>query len=148
MISIVGWRGPDDPPFPKLPPPPPPPPSDLGDMRSALAFAVKLLRSETGPGGLVEREPDAVRATWELAIDCLESAGTVPMIPLYEWRRRDCPHGEDRDGTHTLARCREMRERATMPVQLFALLPASAVDCGSCEGLDGTHTVRGCVGAR
>lgn len=68
-------------------------PDDLREMRSALAFAVKLLRDEMGPGGLVEREPKAVRATWNLAIDCLESAGTVPMIPLYEWRHRDTGTG-------------------------------------------------------
>jgi hypothetical protein len=66
-----------------------PNPDDLRQMRSALAFAVKLLRDEMGPGGLVEREPDSVRATWILAMQCLEAAGTVPMIPLYSWRRRD-----------------------------------------------------------
>lgn len=107
MISIVGWRGPDegDIKLPPPPPPPPPPPSDLGNMRSALAFAAKLLRDEMGPGGLVEREPDAVRVTWILAIDCLEAAGAVPMIPLYFWRRRACGHCDGAGGTHTVRGC-------------------------------------------
>ena len=148
MIDTTGWRGPDEGDI-RLPSPPPPPPTGhLAEMRSALAFAVKLLRSEMGPGGIVECKPDSVRATWAMAIECLESAGTVPMIPLYEWRMRDCPHGKSRDGAHTLARCMEMRERAKMPIQMFTLQPAVPADCGSCDGLDGTHTVRSCAGAR
>jgi hypothetical protein len=63
-------------------------PADVAEMRAALEFAVKLLRDETGPGGLMEREPVAVRQTWQLAMDCLESARRVPLIPVFEWRRR------------------------------------------------------------
>jgi len=63
-------------------------PADVAEMRAALEFAVKLLRDETGPGGMVEREPVAVRQTWQLAMDCLESAHRVPLIPVFEWRRR------------------------------------------------------------
>ena len=49
MISIIGWRGPDEGDIKKLSPPPPPPPSDLGDMRSALAFAGSGWRSGERP---------------------------------------------------------------------------------------------------
>jgi hypothetical protein len=57
-------------------------------MTQAVGFAADLLRDELGPGGLMCRESDTSRATWQLAIDCLESAATVPMIPLFQWRER------------------------------------------------------------
>jgi hypothetical protein len=60
--------------------------SDLEQMRQAIGFATKLLRDELGPGGLVQDEPESVRATWMLAIRCLESAVDYPMIPLHFWR--------------------------------------------------------------
>lgn len=146
----MAWRGPDEGDI-KLPPPPPPPPSssdDLAEMRSALAFAAGLLRTEMGPGGFMEREPEAVRATWMSAIECLESADTVPMIPLYEWRMRNCPHGDARrKGTHTRKVCQEMQERAGASVRMFTLQPSAPADCGSRDGLHGgTCTLRSCVG--
>ena len=60
--------------------------SDLEQMKRALTFAVRLLRAELGPGGLVKDEPEPVKATWKSAIECLESVDRFPMIPLYLWR--------------------------------------------------------------
>lgn len=131
----IGWRGPDEGDI-KLPPPPPPPPaeavpSDLRDMARAVGFAAYLLQTELGPGGLMERESGALRANWALAIDCLESAATVPMLPLFQWRERKAKEAPAprRAGIATLTR-------------------AERSDCLSCAGLDGTHVVRDCEGAR
>lgn len=87
----TAWRGPDEGDI--KPPAPPPPPtdvvqSDLHDMIRAVGFGADLLRTELGPGGLMERQPETSRAVWSMAIDCLESAAVVPMIPLFFWRER------------------------------------------------------------
>lgn len=62
--------------------------ADLQDMIRAVGFGAQLLRDELGPGGLMERESEALRANWALAIDSLEAAATIPMIPLFFWRER------------------------------------------------------------
>ena len=103
---------------------------DLRDMTRAVEFGAQLLRTELGPGGLMSEELDTVRKIWSLAIDCLESAATVPMIPLFFWRERKAKENPParRAGIATLTE-------------------ASAPDaCAHCEGLEGTHTLRDCAG--
>ena len=63
--------------------------ADLQDMQRAVGFAAQLLRDELGPGGLMEREPDAAKAVWHEAISLLETTHHHPMIPLHMWRRGD-----------------------------------------------------------
>lgn len=65
---------------------------DLESMGRALTFAAYLLRCELGPGGIVEKEPESVKAAWQSAIDLLEGAEEDPLIPLHFWRY---PKSED-----------------------------------------------------
>lgn len=69
--------------------------TDLRDMVRAVKFSADLLRTELGPGGLMERESEALRASWALAIDSLEAAATIPMIPLFFWRERKAQETPD-----------------------------------------------------
>lgn len=131
----VDWRGPDEGDI-KLPPPLPPADTrqdDLRDMTRAVEFGAHLLRTELGPGGLMSEELDTMRKIWSMAISCLESAASMPMIPLFFWRERKAKENPP-------------VRRAGIVMLATAALPGA---CPSgCDGLDGTHTVRNCAGAR
>lgn len=60
--------------------------TDLDDMKRAADFGAHVLRTESGPGGVLESAPDQYQQGWLAAAAFLDTLTDYPMIPLHMWR--------------------------------------------------------------